>query len=272
MSARDGGDGRDLLDLEPEALADRAAVIGKERLARSLIDIAITAAIGGVEVSVGGLAAMAVVGGALGANPRLGLYGGLALGGLVFPIGFLFVIVGRSELFTENFLIPVLGVLRHEAPARTLVGLWSLSWVANLFGCAVMALLFSIPHAVGDELLRGYRIYSDYKLSVPALGTLISGVIAGIVMTVLTWLLLAVRHPVAKMAAIFAAGFVLFAANLSHGIVGASILFVGFPLTRHPVTDLVVWLILASLGNLIGGVGFVTLFRLAQVKEKERQS
>jgi formate/nitrite transporter FocA (FNT family) len=272
VSAGDGGEGRDLLDLEPEQLADRAAVVGKERLARSLIDIAITAAIGGVEVSVGGLAAMAVVGGALTTNPHLGLFAALALGGLVFPIGFLFVIVGRSELFTENFLIPVLGVLRHEAPARTLVGLWSLSWLGNLFGCAVMAALISIPQAVGEALLHGYQAYSEYKLSVPPVGTFVSGLIAGIVMTVLTWLLLAVRHPVAKIAAIFAAGFVLFAANVSHGIVGASILFVGFRLTPHPVSELVLWLILASLGNLIGGVGFVTLFRLAQVKEKERQS
>src|SRR5919201_630688 len=262
----------DVLPEEPREIAERASAVGEQRLDRSSLDILVTAFIGGAEVALGSLAAMTVMGAAMEAVPGLGLFAALALGGLVFPIGFLFVIVGRSELFTENFLIPVLGVLRHEAPARTLVGLWSLSWVANLFGCAVMAALFSIPHAVGDELLRGYRIYSDYKLSVAPLGTFVSGVIAGIVMTVLTWLLLAVRHPVAKMAAIFAAGFVLFAANLSHGIVGASILFVGFPLTRHPVMDLVMWLIIASLGNLIGGVGFVTLFRLAQVKEKERQS
>lgn len=35
--------------------------------------------------------------------------------------------------------------------------------------------------------------------------------------------------------------------------------------------ELVVWMIMASIGNLVGGVGFVTLFRIAQVKEKKRQ-
>ena len=52
---------------------------------------------------------------------------------------------------------------------------------------------------------------------------------------------------------------------------GASILFVGFLSTHRTLGELVVWTIAASLGNLIGGVGFVTLFRIAQVNEKQRR-
>jgi formate/nitrite transporter FocA (FNT family) len=90
-------------------------------------------------------------------------------------------------------------------------------------------------------------------------------------MTVLTWLLLALQDPVGKVLAIFAAGYVLFAANLSHSIVGASVLFVGFLPAHKTFGQLAVWLLMASIGNLIGGVGFVTAFRIAQVKEKKRQ-
>ena len=261
----------DVLDLQPEQFADRAAELGKERLERSLVDVLITAGVGGIEVSLGGLAAMAVVGGALAAFPKLGLYGALALGGIVFPIGFLLVIVGRSELFTENFLIPVLAVWRREGTWTALARLWALSWVGNLVGCALMALLLAVPEAIGVPIHKGYAAYAGYKLALPVSATFVSGIIAGIVMTALTWILLGLRDSVAKAIAIFAAGYVLFASNLSHSIVGASILFVGFLEAHRTWSQLIVWMLAASVGNLIGGVGFVTLFRAAQVKEKQRQ-
>src|SRR5690348_1152484 len=104
----------EILDRQPDQIVDRAAQVGHERLDRSWADILITGFIGGVDVSLGALAAMLVVGVALEVIPGMSLYGALAMGGLVFPVGFLFVIMGRSELFTENFLIPVVSVLKHE--------------------------------------------------------------------------------------------------------------------------------------------------------------
>ena len=260
----------DVLEQEPQDIADHASDVGQQRLDRSPLDIFLTAIIGGVEVSLGGIAAMTVVGSTLAALPTVDLFAALALGGLAFPIGFLFVIVGRSELFTENFLIPVVAVLKGERPAASLAELWGLAWLGNVLACAVMAALLSVPHAIGEPILGGYRAYADYKLSVPPLGTFVSAILAGVVMTALTWLLLAVRDAVARMAAIFAAGYLLFAANLSHSIVSSSVLFVGFHATSHGLSSVLTWLVLTTIGNLIGGVGLVTLFRLAQAREKER--
>src|SRR5437016_13625925 len=97
----------------------------------------------------------------------------------------------------------------------------------------------------------------------------VSAVLAGGVMTTLTWLLIALRHSVARILAIIAAGYVLFAANLSHSIVSASILLVGVWSTDHAPLEVAPWLIVATLGNLVGGVGLVTLFRLTQAKQQE---
>jgi formate-nitrite transporter family protein len=199
------------------------------------------------------------------------LYTRLALGGMVFPVGFLFVILGRSELFTENFLIPVVAVLNRERPVVSLLRVWTVSWAGNILACAAIAALVSVPHAVGDPILAGYRDYTAYKLAVPGLGTFVSAILAGLVMTVLTWLMVAVRHPVAKCVAIFAAGYVLFAANLSHAIVGAAIIFAGFHPAHHSATDVAGWLGLTTAGNLVGGIGFVTMFRIAQAREKQRK-
>ncbi|MGH7903872.1 MAG: formate/nitrite transporter family protein [Candidatus Dormibacteraceae bacterium] len=260
----------ELLGQEPEEIVGRAAGVGRERLDRSNVDVLITGFIGGVEVSLGALAAMIVLGASLTAAPRLGLYGGLALAGVVFPVGFLFVIVGRSELFTENFLIPVVAVLGRERTIRSLLEVWALSWAGNLLGCGAIAALLSVPDAIGVPILTGYQHYTAYKLSLPAPGLFVSALIAGMTMTVLTWLLLALRHPIGKIIAIWAIGYVIFATNLSHVIVSSAILFVGFARANHSLLDVFRYIGVTTFGNLIGGVGLVTLFRLAQAREKER--
>jgi len=260
----------EVLDHEPQQIAERAADVGEHRLDRSRFDVFITGIIGGVEVSFGGLAAIAVVGSLGAAVPGMPLYARLAVAGAVFPVGFLFVIMGRSELFTENFLIPVVAVLGRERSVASLMRIWVMSWAGNVLGCAAIAALLSVPHAIGDPIVAGYRDYTAYKLAVPGLGTFVSAILAGLVMTVLTWLMVAIRHPVAKAAAIFAAGYVIFATNVSHAIVGAAILFAGFMDAHHTATDVAGWLGLATAGNLVGGIGFVTVFRIAQAREKQR--
>lgn len=258
----------DPTEVEPEAVAQRAIEIGEHRLTRSSRDILITGVIAGIEVSLGGVVAMTVLGSALHAAPRIGLFAGLALSGLAFPVGFLFVILGRSELFTENFLIPVVAALARRLPRGSLLSLWALSWLGNVAGCIIVALLLAIPDAIGEPIRDGYNAYAAYKLQVPALGLFTSSVLAGMVMTVLTWLLIAVRHPLVKVVVIYAAGYTLFATNFSHAIVGAALIFVGFAGAHHSLADVVVWLAITTAGNLVGGVGLVTGFRVVQAHEQ----
>ena len=87
----------------------------------------------------------------------------------------------------------------------------------------------------------------------------------------LTWLLLALRDTLARMAAVYAAGYLLFAANLSHSMVGAAVIFVGFHLAGRAAAEAVSWVLIATLGNLVGGIGLVTLFRFAQAREQAEQ-
>ena len=259
----------DVFEREPLEIAERAENVGSDRLDRGDLEILVTSIIGGGEVSIGALAAMTVIGAAMTAVPSLDLYAALALAGLVFPIGFLFVIVGRSELFTENFLIPVVAVLKTERTPGSLVWLWTISWVGNMVGCAGTAVLLLVPGSIGQPILHGYTAYADYKLGVQPLGVFISAILAGGVMSTLTWSLLSMQHAVARMLVICAGAYVLMAANLSHSIVSASILLVGFVSTQHGLGDVVVWLLIATAGNLLGGVGLVTLFRLAQVHQQQ---
>jgi formate-nitrite transporter family protein len=266
---RTAGRGDDGLgEHEAADIADRAETVGGQRLDRSNLDILVTSIIGGGEISIGSLAAMAVLGATLAAAPGINLYAALALAALVFPIGFIFVIVGRSELFTENFLIPVVAVFKTERTPRSLLELWGISWLGNLLGCAGTAALLLAPDALGGPIKNGYAAYTANKLDIPVPGVFISAVLAGGVMTALTWLLLSIEDTVGRLLAICAGAYVLMAANLSHSIVSASLLFVGLAGTSRGPADVISYLVVATAGNLLGGVGLVTLFRLAQADQQ----
>ena len=103
----------------------------------------------------------------------------------------------------------------------------------------------------------------------PLFGVFVSAVLAGGVMTALTWLLLAIEHPVGRIVAIGAAGYVLFGANLSHSIVSTSVLLAGFVEAHRGLNEVAVWLVVATAGNLVGGLGLVTLLRVTQAKQQE---
>jgi formate/nitrite transporter FocA (FNT family) len=75
-----------------------------------------------------------------------------------FGIGFVFLIVGRAELFTENFLVPIAG-LDHRSGAswRNLAKLWLTSTIFNIVGGLLMILLLTVhsvlPYGSGNFAL-----------------------------------------------------------------------------------------------------------------------
>src|ERR1700761_7739069 len=78
------------------------------------------------------------------------------LAGLAFSIGFLALLLGHSELFTEGFLIPVTTVAAKRASLGQLFKLWGGTLVANLVGgWVIMALIMT-----GFPQLRAQTIES----------------------------------------------------------------------------------------------------------------
>ena len=57
----------------------------------------------------------------------------------LYSVGFIFVILGRSELFTEQTTLAVLPTLRGRASIGALLRLWGLVWVSNVLGAATFA-------------------------------------------------------------------------------------------------------------------------------------
>src|ERR1700757_4021684 len=97
---------------------------GTQRLHRTWRGVLVTGFFGGTEVALGVLAYLSVVSATH--QPLLG--------GLAFSIGFLALLLGHSELFTEGFLLPVVTVAAKRASVRQLLKLWGGTLIANLLG------------------------------------------------------------------------------------------------------------------------------------------
>src|SRR4051794_25903122 len=91
--------GRDVQEVWEESVDE-----GRRRVDRTIAALLATGFVGGIDVMLG-ILAMVVLSGALAEVLPDEL--AHALGSLAFGIGFVFILIGRSELFTENFLVPV---------------------------------------------------------------------------------------------------------------------------------------------------------------------
>ena len=269
----DGEPLEELHDTEPKPLGqeapdivDDASKIGAKRLHRPLAGDAITAFAGGMSVSFGAVAmaaAAAAVGGTI-AEPSVGLL----VGALAFPIGFIILLVGKTELFTENFLLPVAGVLKHRGTLGQLGALWGVSLVFNLIGALVFALLISRGEAVPDAPAAELIALAEHKVDYDLLTAFIKALFAGWLMTVLTWLLVAAEGMGPRIVVIWSIATLIVLGQFNHVIISAAEIFMamllGAPIS---VQD---WLtanfLPALVGNLLGGLVFETLLQYVQAQ------
>jgi formate/nitrite transporter FocA (FNT family) len=96
----------------------------------------------------------------------------------------------------------------------------------------------------------------------------LSAVAAGLVMTLWTWLGIAIRTDIGRIVVALLVGFTITAPNMNHVIVGTGEMMFGVLGGASHATwgDIAINFMLALGGNLVGGMGFVTLTRFVQAR------
>lgn len=188
---------------------------------------------------------------------------------IVYPIGYIFVIIGRSELFTEHTTLATLPVMNGDATVVSLAKLWLIVYVGNLAGGYIfgsIALVFNAEmHLIGKDF---FYFVSEKMLKYSISATLISGIMAGWLMGMLSWLLSSAQDTLSRVVMIFLVTFVISIAGLHHCIVGSIEVFMAFFAEANQIS----WLLflkfqaLATLGNIIGGVFLVAVVKFAHSK------
>ena len=257
---RPGMAGRGPDDIWLEAIDE-----GERRLGRSTGALAATGFVGGADVMLGVLALVATEAAfTKWAGPEVAHF----MGSLVFGIGFVFLIVGRGELFTENFLVPVSAVYARRCHWRTLLRLWGVTFIANYAGILLFAAIFAKTGVLRAETLTAAGTPADVLTGRGVGAALLSGVVAGAVMTLMTWLTHAAEYDFSRILLALIIGFVIAIATMNHAVVsfGETMLAYIAGTTKASLGEIAGTLGLAIAGNLVGGLGLVTVNRLIQAR------
>ena len=253
---------RDALnEQEIEDTLQRTVEEGRRRLNRSWAPLIATGLVGGIDVGTGVMALLVVE----------AETGNKLLAGLAFSIGFIALALARSELFTEDFLVPVSTVIARQARFRSLLRLWGATAGGNLVGGWLFTLLvvtgFSQVH---DAAIEAGKTYIDLGYGWRAFALALLG---GAVITLMTWMQHATDEMGIRLVPAITTGFLLAGLGLNHAIVNSLLIFSGLNTGDAPYgyLDWAATAGYAALGNMVGGIALITLLRMLQVPHKVRE-
>ena len=186
---------------------------------------------------------------------------------LGYSVGFLVVILGRQQLFTENTLTVILPLLARRDGA-TLLGvgrLWSIVLIANLMGALAIAWVIGNTSIFTPDVRGAFSMIGAAALSGGPSTIFLRGIFAGWLIALTVWMLPAAEgsRPVIIIAMTYLVGL----GGFAHVIAGSvEVLYV--VATSGAVTWIEYFrdfLLPALGGNIVGGVSLVALFNHAQV-------
>ncbi|MFC4986260.1 formate/nitrite transporter family protein [Saliphagus infecundisoli] len=193
----------------------------------------------------------------------------IGLGNIFYPLGFIFIVLGGYQLYTENTLTPVTLVLTRLASIPRLLRLWGIVAVANVAGVTIIALLFARTGIFNAAVAETARGFGEHALSISWSALFFRAMIAGGLVATMVWLTHAAREATARFLIVYMIMFLIPAGDLFHCITGAcEVLYLAFVGGTDLVTAFVDFFIPVVLGNTIGGIAFVALVNYSMTAER----
>jgi formate/nitrite transporter FocA (FNT family) len=242
---------------ELEDALDRLVEEGTERMERPWLALLATGLLGGIDVGTGVLAYLVVD----------AQTGNVLLAGMAFSIGFVALLLARSELFTENFLVPVTALVAGRGSFAALLRLWAVTLAANLAGGLLMMwIVITARPDLGEAAITAGTHYADLGVG---LDSFLLAVLAGTVITLMTRMQHATESLGVQLVPAVLFGALLSAGQLFHCVLDSLFIFAAMIAGADiSVGSWLVALAWSALGNVVGGIGLVTAIRLLRVPRK----
>ena len=201
----------------------------------------------------------------------------MTLASLLYPIGFIIVVIGQSLLFTEQTSLLSLPVLNGIEPLHKLLRLWGIVIAGNIVGgCLFAALMIGLGINMDLFSVADIDAYAQHVLNFKWWVIFGSSILAGWMMGVAAWLVTSARDTISRIVLVTLITGSIGFLGLHHSIVGNievfSALMYGDSVS---LASYLLFLIIVLVGNTIGGVVFVAilknrtfLFDIAKVKEQ----
>ncbi|MCB8821520.1 formate/nitrite transporter family protein [Microvirga rosea] len=190
----------------------------------------------------------------------------LLISGFGYPVGFLIVVLGRQQLFTENTLTPILPLL-HNRDADTfwrVLKLWLIVLAANIAATWIFAAVIAHTPLFAPEIKSAFTEISRKVIEAPFGTTLIKAVFAGWLIALMVWLLPGAETGRAFIILIIT--YVVAIGGFSHLIAGSVDGFYLVETGQATWADYAMRFFVPTLiGNILGGVTLVAVLNFGQV-------
>jgi formate-nitrite transporter family protein len=241
-----------------EDIYQQVALNAKTELKRSTLSLAISGFAGGIFMGLSGLGTALV----------LGLFGKSNtthfIATMFYPIGFIVVIIGRAQLFTENTLYPVALVLSEKRQFWNTLRLWCTVLPANVLGALAFATLAARTSALLPDTRYALTDLGLQAASRNPSAIFWSAVTAGWIIATAAWLVSGSHSITGSVIILWILTYVVGLGNFAHCIATSGEILSAVLGGQLGVTTYFHWLWIAVAGNVCGGVFMVTLLEYGQ--------
>ncbi len=260
----DGGEGdQGRLRASASDIYERVKREAREELDRPIAALAFSGLFAGATVGFG------VVASAGAAAVVAGHHDARLISALFFPIGFIVVIIGRAQLFTENTLYPVTLVLDERRHLLTTLRLWVVVLAANLMGVVLFALVVTQTAALPPDVVA--KVAEDGRqATLGSWGSFFwSAVLGGWAIALVAWLIQSSGVVIGQIALIWTLVFVVGLVGLDHSVSTTTEVLSSVLKSKVQLGHAAVWFTAVVLGNVTGGVLITAVLNYGQVRAGE---
>lgn len=188
---------------------------------------------------------------------------------LGYSFGFILVILGRMQLFTENTITTVLPFMRDPCLRMGIrvLRLWGIVLAANVIGASVAGWWLAHAGSVPDEILPAMREISEHAVTLGAMDSFMRAIPAGLLVAAIVWMMPQVEG--SELGVILLFTWLIAAGDFTHVVVGTvEAAFVWFD-GGFTVAELVLGFFVPVLaGNVVGGTMIFALMAWGQVRDE----
>lgn len=181
--------------------------------------------------------------------------------GVAFTIALITVIFTGTELFTGNNFVMTVGRLNKKISTSDLVSVWLVSWIGNLVGAMILALVFVSTGLVDKgPVMEFFGKAALAKATIPPIALIARATLCNFIVCLAVLLCFRTDNDVAKILLIGLCLFTFVTSGFEHSVANMTSFSVAlFAKNIHTITFMqaAYALVMATIGNIIGGAAFL---------------
>nr|WP_267640141.1 formate/nitrite transporter family protein [Haloarchaeobius amylolyticus] len=194
------------------------------------------------------------------------------LSALLYPLGFIYIVLGGYQLYTENTLPPVVLVLERLASVPRLLRIWGVVLLGNFAGGTVGGVVLALTGVLSPEAAAAATDIALKGVETPFWSLFFKACFAGLIVAGVVWLDYSVRDSISRLILVYIAFLAIPFGNLFHVVVSFTevvyLVAAGQASLVGPLTGFVFPVLL---GNTAGGVLLVTVVNYFQTTAERRE-